>query len=64
MFCSSFKGWISAACGVDIEFKVKVWTPGKKGIFIRDCILPKAVSLRGRRIRFSPAYRNTKFFVL
>ncbi|KAJ8931915.1 hypothetical protein NQ314_015184 [Rhamnusium bicolor] len=53
--------WIAINCAPDKNYKFQAWTPQKRGIYIRDCLLPKAVSLRGARIRFSVAYKAHKF---
>lgn len=55
-------GWISASCGKDIEFSLKAWTPSKKGIYVRESVLPHMVKLRGAKIRRSPAYRHTRLY--
>lgn len=55
-------GWISVSLGSDMKCSLRAWTPEKRGIYVRDSILSKAVTLRGRRIRFSPAYRKSRFY--
>ncbi|KAL3270347.1 hypothetical protein HHI36_009395 [Cryptolaemus montrouzieri] len=43
-------------------FKLKAWTPEKRGVYIRESLLPQAVNLRGPRIKSSPAYKIHKYF--
>ena len=59
----SSAGWISCAPGVAQVFDVKAWTPGGKGIFVREpAFLPRAVQLRGKRITKTPAYASNLIF--
>lgn len=55
-------GWISGSCGNNLEFSVRAWTPGKKGIFVRESMLPHMVKFRGEKIRRSPAYRKSRLY--
>ena len=60
----SSAGWISCSPGVAQIFKVKAWTPGGRGLTIRDPpFLPEAVKLRGNRINRTPAYHYGRTFV-
>ena len=59
----SSAGWISCAPGVAQVFDVKAWTPGGKGISVREPpFLPKAVNFRGKRIHKTPAFTNDKIY--
>ncbi|CAG9765905.1 unnamed protein product [Ceutorhynchus assimilis] len=53
-------GWVAINCGL-AHYEFKAWTPEKRGVYLRDSLLPKAVCLRGRRIRDSVAYRKSRF---
>ncbi|XP_066144077.1 nitric oxide-associated protein 1 isoform X1 [Euwallacea fornicatus] len=53
-------GWVAVNCGL-ANYEFQAWTPQKRGVHIRDCLLPKAVTLRGRRIRKSIAYKKHRF---
>lgn len=59
----SSSGWIAVAGKVEVEYRVKAWMPKHCGIYLRDSLLPGAVSLRGKRVRDSPAYRSNKFYM-
>ena len=60
----SSAGWISCTPGVAQIFKVKAWTPGGRGLTIRDPpFLPEAVQLKGPKIKYSPAFKHGKVFV-
>ena len=60
----SSAGWISCTPRVAQIFKVKAWTPGGRGLTIRDPpFLPHAVQLRGPRISGTPAYKFGRAFV-
>ena len=39
------------------------YTPGGKGLSMRDAFLPMSVNQRGRRIAGSPAYRNDQAYM-
>ena len=59
----SSAGWVSCTPGVAQIFKVKAWTPGGRGLVIRDPpFLPEAIKLRGRRIKHTPAYEFGRAF--
>merc|ERR1719188_611632 len=54
----SSAGWISCVPRMHQICMVKAWTPGGKGIYVRDPpFLPFAHLLRGERIGGTPAYR-------
>lgn len=55
-------GWVSINCGL-ADYHFQAWTPEKRGVHIRDCLLPKAVQLRGSRVRYSVAYRKHKLII-
>ena len=60
----SSAGWISCTPGVAQIFKVQAWTPGGRGLTIRDPpFLPEAVQLKGHKIKNSPAYTYGRIFV-
>lgn len=59
----SSSGWISIAGAAGLRYHIKTWVPQNCGIYLRDSLLPNAVSLRGKRIRDSPAYRTNKFYI-
>ncbi|XP_031351221.1 nitric oxide-associated protein 1 [Photinus pyralis] len=54
-------GWISVTCASQVAFKA--WTPEGRGIYVRKCLLPFAVALRGKKIHHSPAYASDKCFL-
>ncbi|XP_066253166.1 nitric oxide-associated protein 1 [Euwallacea similis] len=53
-------GWVAINCGL-ANYEFQAWTPQKRGVHIRDCILPKAVTLRGSRLKESIAYKKHRF---
>ncbi|XP_050303854.1 nitric oxide-associated protein 1 [Anthonomus grandis grandis] len=53
-------GWIAINCDLS-EYEFNAWTPEKRGVHIRESLLPKAVKLRGAPIRASVAYKRHKF---
>ncbi|KAG5892537.1 hypothetical protein JTB14_011126 [Gonioctena quinquepunctata] len=57
----SSAGWVAVNCGLNDNYKFQAWTPEKRGIHLRDCILPKAVTLRGARLKYTVAYKTHKF---
>ncbi|KAI4460796.1 nitric oxide-associated protein 1 [Holotrichia oblita] len=59
----SSSGWISIAGATGLQYHVKAWVPKNCGIYLREPLLPNAVSLRGKRVRYSPAYRANKFYI-
>ena len=61
----SSAGWISCVPPMHKICTVKAWTPGGRGIYVRDPpFLPFAHLLRGERIGGTPAYRPNKVFAL
>ena len=59
----SSAGWISCNPGVAQVFDVRAWTPGGKGIFMRDlAFLPHAVNLKGKKVKKTPTYENNRIF--
>jgi len=55
----SSAGWISCNPGVAQVFDVRGWTPGGKGLFLREmAFLPKAVNLKGKKIKKTQTYQN------
>ena len=55
----SSAGWVSCSPSVGQVFDVRAWTPGGKGIFLRDlAFLPRAVNLKGDKIKRTPTYAN------
>ena len=61
----SSAGWISLTPKVSEIFKVKAWTPGGRGLTIRDPpFLPYAAQLRGYKMIKSPAFEYGKPFVV
>lgn len=59
-----FLGWIAITPGPDVKCKLQAWTPEGRGIHVREpSLLPYAVNLRGKKIRGSPAYGSSKFFI-
>lgn len=59
----SSAGWISCVPPMHKICTVKAWTPGGRGIYVRDPpFLPFAHLLRGERIGGTPAYRPNKVF--
>lgn len=60
----SSAGWISCVPKLYQICRVRAWTPGGKGIYVRDPpFLPFAHLLKGRRIQGTPAYEANKVFV-
>lgn len=59
----SSSGWISVAGASQAEHQIKASVPENCGIYLRDALLPGAVTLRGKRVRDSPAYRSNKYYV-
>lgn len=56
-FVMSSAGWIGVNLPKNSVGTFRPWTPGKKGIYVRNpSILPNGFNLRGRRVRDSPAY--------
>ncbi|CAG9836591.1 unnamed protein product [Diabrotica balteata] len=53
-------GWISITCG-NQEYTFQAWTPNQRGIHLRDSILPKIVTLRGKRIKYTVQYEKHTF---
>lgn len=59
----SSAGWIGINLPKESSGKFRAWTPGKRGIYIRNpSILPNGFKLRGQRVRGSPAYRLGESF--
>ena len=57
-------GWMAVTTRVTLTYKVKAWTPGGKGLYLRDPpFLPFAVNLKGRKIRGSSFYGNSSIFI-
>lgn len=57
-------GWLACTPRVTLIYGVRAWTPGGKGIFVRDPpFLPFAGQLRGSRIKGTPAYNYGQPFV-
>uniref|UniRef100_A0A6P7GYS2 Nitric oxide-associated protein 1-like n=1 Tax=Diabrotica virgifera virgifera TaxID=50390 RepID=A0A6P7GYS2_DIAVI len=54
-------GWISITCSGNQEYTLQAWTPEKRGIHLRDSILPKTVTLRGKRIKYTVQYEGHTF---
>ena len=56
--------WFSVTTRVTLLYKMRAWTPGGKGIFLRDpSFLPFAVNLKGRRIRGTNFYGESRLFL-
>ena len=57
-------GWIAVTTRVTLLYQVKAWTPGGKGIFLRDPpFLPHAVKLRGKKIKGTAYFMKSKLFI-
>ncbi|RZB39413.1 nitric oxide-associated protein 1, partial [Asbolus verrucosus] len=56
-------GWIAVTGKLGLEYKIQAWTPEKRGVYIRECLLPHAVALAGKRIKHCVAYNKHKFFM-
>ena len=57
-------GWMAVTTRVTLTYKVKAWTPGGKGVYLRDPpFLPYAVNLKGRKLRGSPYYGKSSLFI-
>ncbi|XP_055905118.1 nitric oxide-associated protein 1 [Eupeodes corollae] len=60
----SSAGWLGVRIPVDRYCVFKVWTPERRGIFIRNpALIPNGDQLLGKRVRDSIAYRIGKPFV-
>lgn len=61
----SSAGWVSLTSLKENQImELRAWSPGGRGIHLRDPpLLPRAVTLRGRRVGNSLAYRPHKIFV-
>ncbi|KAJ8920237.1 hypothetical protein NQ315_011898 [Exocentrus adspersus] len=57
----SSAGWVAITPLKVGDFEFQAWTPEKRGIYIRDSLLPEAVTLKGPRISRSVAYKYNKF---
>ncbi|XP_045474500.1 nitric oxide-associated protein 1 [Harmonia axyridis] len=55
-------GWISITGRRGRTMKLKAWTPEKRGVYIRDCLLPQAINLKGTRLSSTPAYKSHRYF--
>uniref|UniRef100_T1ISI0 Uncharacterized protein n=1 Tax=Strigamia maritima TaxID=126957 RepID=T1ISI0_STRMM len=54
----STAGWVSVTCGHS-KYEFVAYTPGGKGCIVREpALLPFAVELRGKRIKYTPCYQN------
>lgn len=57
----SSAGWVSITGNLGVEYRLRAWTPEKRGIKLRQpSVLPDAVNIRGKRIIGSPAYNMKK----
>ncbi|XP_044261998.1 nitric oxide-associated protein 1 [Tribolium madens] len=56
-------GWVAVTGKMELEYKLQAWTPEKRGVYIRDCLLPYAVALAGKRIKRSVAYNKFRFYL-
>lgn len=60
----SSAGWIGILQPDNTESVWRVWTPGAKGIYVRQpALIPLANRLVGKHIRYSAAYNSSKPFV-
>lgn len=57
-------GWIGINLEENYTAVVKAWTPGGRGIYLRQpAMLPSGLRLKGSRIRHSLAYKTGKAFI-
>ena len=57
-------GWLAVTTRVTLSYLVKAWTPGGKGIYLRDlAFLPYSVNLKGKKIRKTPYYGQSRIFI-
>ena len=57
-------GWMAVTTRVTLNYHVKAWTPGGKGIYLREMsFLPYAVNLKGRKIKGTPYYAQSAMFI-
>ncbi|XP_040579418.1 nitric oxide-associated protein 1 isoform X1 [Lepeophtheirus salmonis] len=57
-------GWISCFPMRQYAFDLKAWTPGAKGLDLRNpALLPYAYYLRGNRINGTPTFKNEDIFL-
>ena len=57
-------GWVSVTTRATLTYQVKAWTPGGKGIFLRDPpFLPFAVNLKGKKIKQTNFYATSKLYI-
>lgn len=60
----SSAGWVGILQPDNTESVWRVWTPGAKGIYVRQpALIPLANRLVGKHIRYSAAYNSSKPFV-
>ncbi|XP_063907753.1 nitric oxide-associated protein 1 [Zophobas morio] len=59
----SSSGWVALTGKESLQYNFRAWTPEKRGVYLRDCLLPHAVALTGRRVKNSVAYNKYKFFL-
>ena len=55
-------GWVMVSPRHNEVTSWSVWTPGGKGINVREAFLPNSVNYRGRRIIGTPAFRNDNVY--
>ena len=59
----SSAGWVMVTAKRSEQSTFLAYTPGGKGISVRDPFLPYSVQLKGKRILGSPTYRNDKLYL-
>ena len=58
----SSAGWVMLSPKSEEEVRLRAWTPGGRGIDMREPFLPNSVNYRGRRIPGTPAFQNDRVY--
>ena len=58
----SSAGWIMVSPKSQEEAVLMAWTPGGRGIDMRESFMPNSVNYRGRRIPGTPAFQNDRVY--
>jgi len=56
-------GWVMVSSRREVVSRFIAYTPGGKGLCLRNPFLPNSVNHRGRRILGSPVYKNDRLFL-
>ena len=58
----SSAGWVMVSPKSGEEAVVMAWTPGGRGLAMREPFMPNSVNYRGRRIPGTPAFMNNQVY--